>query len=67
MHGADKSAPEGGRPRIEWSQVKLEVRFQRDLSNNKRLTVGDWQFDVKIRRSFQIPKQERTKFNSSSM
>ena len=43
-----KSTPEGGRPRTEWSQVKHEVRFQRDLSNNKRLTVCDWQFEVRI-------------------
>ena len=42
------SAPEGARPRTEWPQVKHEVRFQRDLSNNKRLTVCDWQFEVRI-------------------
>ena len=43
-----KSDPEGGRPRTEWPQVRHEVRFQKELSNNKKVTVCDWQFEVRI-------------------
>ena len=42
------SEPEGGRPRTEWSQNKRDIRFQRELSNNKGLTVCDWYFEVRI-------------------
>ena len=34
--------PQGGRPRTEWPQVKHEVRLQRDLSQNKKVTVSTW-------------------------
>ena len=40
--------PQGGRPRTEWPQVKHEVRLQRDLSQNKKVTVSTWNGEVRV-------------------
>ena len=40
--------PQGGRPRTEWSHVRHEVRLQRDLSQNKRVTVTTWNGEVRV-------------------
>ena len=42
--------PQGGRPKSEWPKAEKsgEVRFQRDLSNNKRVSVSTWNDEVRV-------------------
>ena len=42
--------PQGGRPKSEWPKAEKsgEVRFQRDLSNNKRVSVSTWNHEVRV-------------------
>ena len=51
--------PQGGRPKSEWPKAEKsgEVRFQRDLSNNKRVTVTTWNDEVRVD-NFRFPNKK---------
>ena len=42
--------PQGGKPKSEWPKTEKssEVRFQRDLSNKKRVSFSTWNDNVRV-------------------